>query len=270
MRSSVYQEFAHWTSTGALHLNGWLMLSSPSVAEILAGSSFDSITIDMQHGQASVADMMPAIAIVASAGKPTIVRVPVGDFSLCSRALDAGARGVICPMIQTASDARALVQATKFPPLGRRSWGAPRALTMSQLSTSDFLQVENTSNFIFAMIETTEALENLADILNIEGIDGVYVGPNDLCISLTDGREVDADHRTVKQVCKELAQTVQRHGKLAGIYANTPELASEYVDYGFSFISIGSDIAFLKAQAENAVGYVRKGIVRAVESNSSY
>ncbi len=203
MRTDIYRKFADWIATGSLHLNAWMMLASPSAAEILADTSFDSVTIDMQHGQASVSDMMLAIAVVASADKPAFVRVPMGDLSLCSRALDAGARGVICPMIQNDSDARALSEATKFPPLGRRSWGAPRTLAMSGYTATEFLSAENTSCAALALIETMEALDHVPAILAIEGIDGLYVGPNDLSISLTNGAAIDIDHPSVQRIMQE-------------------------------------------------------------------
>jgi 4-hydroxy-2-oxoheptanedioate aldolase len=257
MVDSVYHDFAHWIASGGLHLNAWHMLASPGAAEILARSPFDSVTIDMQHGQSSVADMMAAIAGVAAAGKPALVRVPVGDYSLAARALDAGARGIICPMIQTAADARSLAEATKFPPTGRRSWGPHRALAMSQFTASEFLHEENSRNCIFAMIETEEALGNLNAIVETTGIDGVFVGPNDLCVSLTAGREISVEHPLVRQACAAIAETAARHGKHAGIYANTPALAVEYKALGFNFIAIGSDIGFLTSQSESAVSAVR-------------
>lgn len=258
MEGTAYQDFARWIASGGLHLNAWQMLASPGSAEVLARTGFDSVTIDVQHGQSGVSEMITAIGAIALAGKPAFVRIPVGDTSLAARALDAGAQGIICPMIQSAGEARALVEATRFPPLGRRSWGPHRALALSRLSAAEFLHHDNRHNCIFAMIETTGALASLEEILSTEGIDGAYVGPNDLCVSLTGGREIRVGHPAVEQAMRDVAGAARRHGKRAGVYANSPDLAPGYRRLGFDLISVGSDIEFLRTQAEIALACARQ------------
>ena len=128
-----------------------------------------------------------SISSVALAGKPTIVRVPVGEFALASRLLDAGASGILAPMINSGEDARRLVEFVKFPPLGQRSWGPRAALTLSGLDGPAYLKAANAMTQAIAMIETRAALDALDEILGVEGVDGVFVGPSDLSIALSGG-----------------------------------------------------------------------------------
>ncbi len=162
----------------------WVGINEPAVAEALAREAFDAVVLDMQHGAFDFVGASRAILSVALAGKPTIVRVPVGEFALASRLLDAGAAGVIAPMINSRDDAQRLVAFTKFPPLGERSWGPRAVLPLSGLDAPAYLAAANAMTQTIAMIETRAALDALDDILGVEGIDGVFVGPSDLSIAL--------------------------------------------------------------------------------------
>ena len=149
----------------------------------------------MQHGAIDLDGAMRAIQGVALAGKPTIARVPVGGFALASQLLDAGASGILAPMINSGDDARRLVEFVKFPPLGQRSWGPRTALPWSGLDAAAYLQTANATAQAIAMIETRAALDALDDILAVDGIDGVFVGPSDLSIALSGGVSVEAARR---------------------------------------------------------------------------
>lgn len=131
-----------------------------------------------------------AVAQVRLAGKPALARIPVGDFASASRLLDAGASGIIAPMINSAEDAQAFVKATKYPPLGERSWGPSLALNHTGLSADDYLKNANALTVAIAMVETRAALEAIDDILGVAGIDGIFIGPSDLSIALSNGDQV--------------------------------------------------------------------------------
>jgi 4-hydroxy-2-oxoheptanedioate aldolase len=242
---------------GGAHLNAWIALPDPLVAETIARTSFDSLTLDFQHGTMTVAGMIAGIAGAMLAGKPCIVRTPLGELGLAARALDAGAAGIVCPMVNSVADARAFVDAVKFPPVGGRSWGPHRALVASGLSRQAFLHRANARTFAFAMIETAAAIDNLEAILGTPGIDGVYIGPNDLCVSLTGGADVDPALPEAVAAIDRVAEAAKRHGRIAGIFANTTALARDYAGRGFSFISLGNDLAFLRDRAEAVAAAAR-------------
>ena len=195
MNESVLGKLAGRLAANGEALCAWVTVNEPAVAEWLAREAFDAVALDMQHGAIDFDGAMRSILSVALAGKPTIVRVPVGEFALASQLLDAGASGILAPMINSGDDARRLVEFVKFPPLGRRSWGPRTALPLSGLDATAYLNAANAMTQAIAMIETRAALDALDDILAVEGVDGVFVGPSDLSIALSGGRERRAARR---------------------------------------------------------------------------
>ena len=144
----------------------------------------------MQHGLHDIGSVMRGIGAIALAGKPALVRIPVGDNATASRVLDMGAEAVIAPMINTVAEARALVAAMKYPPIGERSWGPNRVLAMRGTEPQVYLESGNRASLAFGMIETRRALAALDDILGVDGLDGVFVGPSDLSVTLSDGARI--------------------------------------------------------------------------------
>src|SRR5260370_10364906 len=139
--------------------SGWCGLASPLLAEVIAREGFGAVTIDMQHGLWDIAATVGAIASIRQGGAAPVVRVPLGDFATASRALDFGAEGIISPMINTPADARAFVAATKYPPLGERSWGPHRATMLAELADQKaYLNDGNALTFTLAIIATPPAL----------------------------------------------------------------------------------------------------------------
>src|SRR5260370_27011838 len=191
MSDTVVAKLAALLAANGRALCAWTAMYEPAIAELLAREGFDAVVLDMQHGALDFAGASRAILSVALAGKPAIARVPVGDFALASRLLDAGAAGIIAPMINSRDDALRLIEFTKFPPLGERSWGPRAALTLSGLDGPAYLNAANAMTQSIAMIETRAALDALDDILGVEVVDGVLIGPSDLSIALSEGRRVE-------------------------------------------------------------------------------
>ena len=194
----------------------WVGMNEPAVAEALAREAFDAVVLDMQHGAFDFAGASRAIVAVALAGKPAIVRVPVGEFPLASRLLDAGAAGIIAPMINSRDDARRLVAFTKFLPLGERSWGPRAALPLSGLDPPAYLAGANAMTQSIAMIETEAALEALDEILGVAGVDGVFIGPSDLSIALSGGKRAEPSGPGLMQAAGRVAarkgaRQIRRH-----------------------------------------------------------
>ncbi|MCX5516076.1 2,4-dihydroxyhept-2-ene-1,7-dioic acid aldolase [Kaistia algarum] len=235
---------------GTCQFSAWIGMPEPLVAEASARAGFDCVTLDMQHGLHDPASVMRAIGAVALAGKPSLVRIPVGDFAMASRALDMGARAVIAPMINSASDAKAFATAMKYPPIGERSWGAGRAMQIVGVDDpAAYLQTANHATLAFAMIETREAVAALGEILAVPGIDGIFVGPSDLSIALSNGASVDPLREDNARAIGEILTFVKAAGKLAATYAITGSQARGYRDLGFDLVAIGIDGGYLRLGA---------------------
>ncbi len=226
--------------------SGWVAMPEPLVAETVARAGFDCVLLDMQHGLLDTGSVMAGIGAVALAGKPAVVRVALGDDAAAGHALDMGAQAVIAPMVNSVEDARALAAATKYPPLGERSWGPTRAMHLEGIEQpSQYLENANRTCFTFAMVETVRALGALDAILAVDGIDGVFVGPFDLSVSLSAGRQVVAVDASVDAAIKHIGERAAVAGKVAGIYAATAERARTFRDFGYRFIALGADQTYL-------------------------
>ena len=227
---------------GPARFLGWSGIADPAIAGALARSGFDAVLLDQQHGAHDYHSCRAAITEVALAGKPTLVRVPVGDFAMASRMLDAGASGIVAPMINTVADAQALVAAAKYPPLGQRSWGPDRAMWMSGLlDASDYLAGANARALTIAMCETAESIAALDAILALPGIDGILVGPADLSIALSKGATIDPLGTAVTAALGEIVRKTRAAGKLPCAFAPSPARAREMVVMGFQLVSIEYD-----------------------------
>jgi 4-hydroxy-2-oxoheptanedioate aldolase len=231
-------------SQGGVHF-AWTMLPGAHQAEAYARGDVGGVLIDMQHGLIGYGEMVAMVAGVQRGGKPAFVRPPLDDFAMVSRALDAGAAAIIMPMINTAEDAQRLVQVAKYPPLGERSWGPFSAINASGLDGPGYLAGANALTRAFAMIETAEALKNVKAICAVEGVDGVFVGPYDLSISLSGGAAAGAEYPGVQDALPVIAAAAQEAGKIPGIYASNSGQVQQFAKLGYRFISIASDLTIL-------------------------
>jgi 4-hydroxy-2-oxoheptanedioate aldolase len=228
--------------TGPARFLGWSMIADPMVAGALARAGFDAVLLDQQHGGYDYRSSCAAITEVALAGKSALVRVPVGDFAMVSRMLDAGAAGVVAPMINTVADARTLAAAAKFPPVGQRSWGPDRAMWLSGLRNgADYLSGANDRALTIAMCETESAIADLEAILAVPGIDGILVGPADLSIALSKGAAIDPLGTAVTAALGEIARKTRAAGKIPCAFAPSPARAREMVGMGYQLVSVEYD-----------------------------
>jgi 4-hydroxy-2-oxoheptanedioate aldolase len=245
---------------GDAAVNGWLSIPSSFSAEVMAHQGFDSLTVDMQHG---VIDYQMAVVMLqAISTTPTIplARVAWNDPALLMKILDAGVYGVICPMISTREQAEALVQACKYPPRGYRSWGPVRA---SIYAGADYGDRANADIVVMPMIETAAALKNLDDILSVDGVDAIYVGPSDLSLALGYKPRLDQTEPAVVEAQKKIVAACKKHGVVAGIHNNTAAYALQMIELGYQFVTLASDSRFLAAKAAEEVAVVRRTGVKA-------
>ena len=244
-----------WKSGGAA-VNGWLTMPSSFSAETMAHQGWDTLTIDMQHGMIDDAALVPMLQAISTTDTVPVVRVPWLEPGILMRALDAGAYGVICPMVNTREDAQKLVAYTHYPPRGTRSFGPLRAVLYAG---ADYVQHANDTIVTFAMIETAEALDNLDDILSVEGLDAIYIGPSDLSLALGCKPTFDDLEPKALDAVEHILARAKAHGVVAGIHNGTPEAALKRITKGFQFVTISSDARLMVDGAQQVISAMRAG-----------
>jgi 4-hydroxy-2-oxoheptanedioate aldolase len=247
-----------WRAGGAA-VNGWLAIPNSFSTETMAHQGWDSLTIDLQHGLVDYAAMVPMLQAISTTPTVPVVRVPWLEAGILMKVLDAGAYGVICPMVNTREDAQRLVAYTHYAPRGTRSFGPVRA---SLYGGPDYAVHANDTIVTFAMIETAAALDQLDEILSVEGLDAIYVGPSDLSLALG-CRPVfdDVDPKAAEAIDHILARA-KHHGVVAGIHNGTTEGALARVAKGFQFVTVGSDARLMAAGARQVVDRMQEGLGR--------
>ncbi len=232
---------------GETVFSAWCTLASAVAAETVAREGFAAVVLDQQHGLWDTASIIAGIGALHHANATPVVRVPLGDFAFVSRALDFGAEAIIAPMINSERDARQFASVAKYPPLGERSWGPMRAMTLQgKTVTTDYLREANDGTLTLAMIETATALGNVDAIAATPGIDALFVGPYDLSTALSGGKAQDVQAPEVERAVDRICAVAKKAGKIPGIYCRDAERALAMAKRGFHFITIGSDQGFLR------------------------
>ena len=235
---------------GETAVNGWLHVPSSFSAEVMAHAGYDSLTVDMQHGPIDYGSLVPMLQAISTTDTVPVVRVPWNDPGLIMQVLDAGCYAVICPMVNTREQAEAFVGACRYPPGGYRSFGPYRA---TLYAGQDYTDHADDTVVTIAMIETREALENLDEILDVEGLDAVFVGPSDLGQSLGYGPGVDRKEPEVIEAIDKVLAAARDRGLAAGIFAGSPEYASGMVEKGFRFVNVSTDAQLMAKAAAGVV-----------------
>ena len=243
-----------WSQGGSV-VNGWLAIPSTFSAETMAHQGWDALTIDMQHGVTGYQRAVDMLTAISTSDVVPLVRVPWLDAGEIMRFLDAGAYGIICPMINTREDAETFVSACRYPPEGQRSFGPIRALLHAG---PDYASHANETILTFAMIETRQALDNLDDILSVGGLDAVYIGPADLSLALGCQPKFDQEEKPVTEAIDMIVRKTREKGLIAGIHNGTPEYALRMIGKGFRFVTIASDARLMAAGAQRVVSLMRQ------------
>ena len=242
-------------------LSAWSSIPDSQTVELVAGLDFGAVTLDMQHGGHHEDSVLRGIGVIRLYGRHALVRIPVGRFDMASRALDMGAEAVIAPMVNSLEDARAFAAAMKYPPVGLRSWGP--SFAMPRAGTTDgqaWLETANAGTVAFAMIETRQALTALDDILEVEGIDGVLVGPSDFSIAWSNGRTVDPALEDMMPAIATIAEKARAIGKHAAIYVVDPRLVGRFYAMGYRLFAMGSEAAYMAQGAPAMLQAARESI----------
>ena len=239
---------------GVRAVGGWAAIPSAFSTEIYAAQGWDSVTIDMQHGAPNINDLVPMLQAICLSDATPLARVPWNDPSYIMRALDAGAMGIICPMINAKAEAEAFVRAGRYPPMGERSFGPFRA---AQYAGADYWQHANEEVLLLAMIETRTAVSNLHDILSVKGLNGVYIGPSDLSLSMGKTPTLDPTEPTVLEAMAIILKETRERGLIAGVHTDGSKTALKRFDEGFQMCTILNDVRLLAMGAAQAVREVR-------------
>jgi len=235
-------------------VNGWLAIPNGFSAEVMAHQGWDTLTIDMQHGVIDYAQMVTMLQAISTTPTVPIVRVPWLEPGIVMKSLDAGAYGIICPMVNTREDAQRLVAYSHYAPRGSRSFGPVRA---SLYAGDDYPAKANDTIVAFAMIETKQALDNLDAILSVEGLDAVYIGPSDLSLSLGCRPVLDDVDPPAAQAIAHVLARAKAHGVRAGVHNALPASARARAAMGFDFVTIGSDARILAAGSQELLKALR-------------
>ena len=239
---------------GGTVLNGWLAIANSYSAEMMAHQGWDSVTIDMQHGPVDFQAAFGMLQAISTTAAVPMVRVPWNEPILTLKLLDAGAYGVICPMINSKAQAEAFVDACRYPPLGSRSFGPNRAVLYGG---ADYWRHANDEILLFAMLETLDGLAELEKIASVSGVDGIYVGPSDLSFSMGKVPSLDPQDDEVLRAIKHIAETARKKGKFAGVHTDGAQTAIRRFGDGYQFCTILNDARLLANAAAAAVREAR-------------
>ncbi len=239
---------------GKAVINSWLGIPSSFSAEVMAHAGFDSLVVDMQHGMIEYQMMVTMLQGISCTNTVPLVRVPWNDPAHIQKALDAGAYGIICPMINNRAEAEKFVASMRYAPLGYRSSGPIRA---ALYGGADYHAKANDIVVALGMIETREAMENLDEILSVKGLDAVYIGPSDLSISYGYPPGGDKPDEWMAEAQKKILDACQRHGVQPGIHCGAPAYARKMIEMGFKFVTVGGDTRFVTMGAAATVQEMR-------------
>jgi 4-hydroxy-2-oxoheptanedioate aldolase len=235
-------------------VTGWLAIPSSVSAELMAKQGFDALTIDLQHGAVDYSDMLPMLQAISITDTTPMVRLPWNDPSIIGRVLDAGAYGVICPLINTGEEAEAFVKASRYFPKGGRSVGPLRA---SLYAGADYFKNANDTIVTMAMVESKQAIDNLEDILSVPGLDGIYVGPSDLGLSLGMAPKLDREEPEILKIYERLLSECGKRNIAVGLHNATGAYAKKMIGMGFKLTTILNDSGLMLQGAKAQIAAAR-------------
>ena len=244
MRSNKLREA--WAE-GRGTVNGWLAIPSAFSAEVMAHQGWDSLTIDCQHGIADYQVAVTMLQAISTTDTVPLVRVPWREPGIIMRMLDAGAYGIICPMVNTPEQAEEFVRFASYPPRGERSFGPVRATIYGG---ADYPEHANDTVLKIAMIETKQALDSVDAICQTDGLDGIYIGPADLANSLGVAPGFDPTDERVLAAIAQILAAAKKAGIFAGIHCGMPVFAKRMLADGFDYVTIMSDARLLAMNAQ--------------------
>jgi 4-hydroxy-2-oxoheptanedioate aldolase len=247
-------------------INGWLSIPNSFTAEAMSRMGWDSLTIDLQHGQNDYSTSISMLQAISGSDTVPLARVPWNEPGIIMKMLDLGVLGVISPMINNKTECENFVSYCNYPPKGQRSFGPMRA---QLLYGNDYFQKANSNIISLAMIETEEAIKNIDEILSVPNLTGVYIGPADMSSAFGLEPKFDVKEDPVFSNIKMIVDKAKKMGKVAGIHNGTTEYAKEMINLGYQFVTVSSDFRSMSAYAQNIINEM-KNSENYKSSDSSY
>jgi 4-hydroxy-2-oxoheptanedioate aldolase len=248
--------FKHALAEGRQQLGLWSQLSNGIAAEIIAGCGFDWVVLDMEHGPNDVASVIAQLQAMHGGSATAVVRPPWNEPVIIKRLLDSGAPALLLPFVQNREEAERAVASTRYPPAGIR--GVASVTRASRYGrVPNYLANAASEICVLVQVETRTALDNLEAIASVPGVDGVFIGPSDLAAAL--GHLGNAAHPEVQAAIMDGLARLKRLGKPAGILTSVVADAQRYIDAGFTFVAVGTDVGLLARGGEALLRTFRKG-----------
>ena len=254
-------------ASGGTVVNGWCHITSTTVAEGLSQQGFDSLTFDLQHGPLHYDAALPMLQAITASEVTPLIRVPWNEPGIIMKSLDAGAMGIICPMISSREECEAFVGACRYPPIGYRSFGPTRA---KLYVGNEYAKHANEEVLTLAMIETAGAMDNLDEIMSVDSLDGIYIGPADLSQALGGPPGSDWEDGPAAEAIDLILSKAKEHNLFAGLHNGKASYAKRMLDKGFQFVTVGSDLSLLLSSAAKLVKEVRGETLEETTASSPY
>ena len=245
---------------GTADVGASVTISDPTVTEALA-PSVDFLWIDLEHNATTTESMLAHLIAARAGGAPAIVRIPTNDVSWVKRVLDSGAEGIILPRAYSADEVREFVSACRYPPMGTRGFGPRRPSQYGRIEQQEYVRRANENVFVVAQVETVELVSELDEVLQLEGLDSLVLGPQDLSGSM--GRLGDTTHPEVVDVMRTIASKAKAAGKFIGSGLGAdPEFAKVLVDCGVQWLQAGNDFEYMIQGCDRALRSIRSATER--------
>ncbi len=246
--------FRHAIAERRMQYGAWLMSAAPSTAEALGSTGFDFLVVDMEHVPVDTPQLVDLLRAIAGTPASPVTRLPWNDTVMVKRALDAGAQTLMFPFVQDAAEAARAVAATRYPPAGVRGVAAVHRASRYG-NVADYLGRASTELCVVVQVETVDAVDRMAEIAAVPGVDSVFVGPGDLAASM--GHLGNIGHADVQAKLAQAAAEAGRLGVPCGIIGGNPEMAGRFVGYGYSWVAVGSDMSMMVGRAQEWLGLLR-------------
>jgi 4-hydroxy-2-oxoheptanedioate aldolase len=239
--------FKHAIAKGELQIGLWCSLCSNVTTEIVSHSGYDWLLLDTEHSPNEVPDILAQLQAAQAGTASCVVRPAWNDIVLIKRYLDIGAQTLLIPFVQTPEEAKRAVEAVRYPPNGIRGiTGSGRASRYGRVN--GYLKNASSEIALLVQVETREALTRIDEIASVEGVDGVFIGPNDLSASF--GHIGNWGHPEVQDAILDAGKRIRKAGKAAGILTPNEEEAKKFIEWGYNFVAVGSDLGLLAKNAD--------------------
>lgn len=248
--------FKQALQSGTPRFGSWLGVADPYMAELVGRAGFDWLLVDGEHAPNDIRSLMAQLQVLEGLGPDLVVRLPMGEDWLIKQALDIGAQTLMIPMVETGEQAAHLVRAMRYAPLGIRGMGAALARASQFSGITDYVATANDQMCLIVQVETSKGVDNLDDILAVDGVDGVFVGPADLSADM--GYPGNPDAPQVQAVIADILRRSRAAGKGAGILSTEDAQTSTHIESGANFVAVGIDVtlfaAAMRAKAQTWCG----------------